>query len=164
MTISLIWAQSRGGVIGADGVIPWHVSEDAKHFRALTAGGAVVMGRKTWDSLPPRFRPLPGRRNIVVTRDAVWCADGAIRAVSLDDALALADDLPVWVIGGAQIYALAMPLADTLEVTEIETAAEGDAFAPAIDDAWAVATREPETGWLTAGSGERYRFIHYRRR
>jgi dihydrofolate reductase len=164
MTVSLIWAQSSGGVIGADGGIPWHVPEDAKRFRALTAGGAVVMGRKTWDSLPPRFRPLPGRKNIVVTRDAVWHADGAMRAVSLDEALWLAGNLPVWVIGGAQIYVLAMPLADTLEVTEIDTEPDGDAYAPAIDSSWEVARREPPMGWLTAGSGERYRFIGYQRR
>ncbi|GAB3388269.1 dihydrofolate reductase [Humibacter soli] len=168
MRVGLIWAQARGGVIGADGGIPWHVPEDSRRFRELTAGGAVIMGRRTWDSLPPRFRPLPGRRNIVVTRDATWHADGATRAASLDDAFALAEGLQqnqtAWVIGGAEIYAVAMAAADTLEVTEIDVDVEGDAFAPAVDHRWTVASREPADGWLTSGSGDRYRFLSYVRR
>ncbi|MGN6127930.1 MAG: dihydrofolate reductase [Humibacter sp.] len=168
MSVALIWAQARGGVIGAEGGIPWHVPEDSRRFRELTAGGAVIMGRKTWDSLPQRFRPLPGRRNIVVTRDAGWRAEGATRAGSLDDAFALAEGLPentpAWVIGGAEIYAMAMAAADTLEVTEIDLEVEGDAFAPAVDDGWAIAAREPADGWLTSGSGDRYRFLSYVRR
>ena len=164
MTVSLVWAQSTQGVIGATGGIPWHVAEDARHFRDLTAGSAVVMGRKTWDSLPARFRPLPGRRNVIVTRDPSWQGDGALAATSLEEALAVADDLPVWIIGGSQIYELAMPIADVLEVTEIDTDVDGDAFAPAITEAWSVVRRTPETGWLTAESGDRYRFVRYERR
>ena len=164
MSVSLIWAQARGGVIGADGGIPWHVAEDARRFRRLTDGGAVVMGRKTWDSLPARFRPLPGRRNVVITRDAAWRAEGAARASSLDDAIALAEQLPVWVIGGSQIYELAMRVADALEVTEIDSDARGDAFAPAIDADWVPVEREPESGWLIGESGQRYRFVRYERR
>jgi len=168
MSVALVWAQARGGVIGAEGVIPWHVPEDSRRFRELTTGGAVIMGRKTWDSLPPRFRPLPDRRNIVVTRDETWHADGATRAASLDDAFVLAEgpqrSQPAWVIGGAEVYAMAIAVADTLEVTEIDVDVEGDAFAPAVDDGWTIAAREPADGWLTSGSGDRYRFLSYVRR
>ena len=101
-TVGLVWAQAHDGVIGADGGMPWHVPEDLAHFRAVTGSSDVVMGRRTWESLPPRFRPLPGRRNIVVTRSAEWSADGAERAASLDQALALADGDDVWVIGGGR--------------------------------------------------------------
>ena len=87
--LGLIWAEARGGVIGKDGAMPWHVPEDLAHFRAATMGDPVIMGRRTWESFPPRFRPLPGRRNIVVTRNDSWQDDGAERAVSLDQALEL---------------------------------------------------------------------------
>ncbi len=88
--IGLIWAESQGGVIGRAGGMPWHVPEDLAHFKDVTLGAPVIMGRKTWESLPPRFRPLPGRANIVVTHRDDWAADGAERAASVDDALALA--------------------------------------------------------------------------
>ena len=107
LTIGLIWAQADGGVIGKDGVMPWHVPEDLAHFKQVTLGAPVIMGRKTWDSLPPRFRPLPGRRNIVVTRQADWQHADVDVVHSIDDALALAaegtTDGIVWVIGGAQL-------------------------------------------------------------
>ena len=86
-SLGLVWAEAQGGVIGAEGGMPWHVPEDMAHFRRVTGTADVVMGRRTWESLPPRFRPLPGRRNIVVTRDAEWTAEGAERAGSLGDAL-----------------------------------------------------------------------------
>jgi dihydrofolate reductase len=145
MTIGLVWAESAGGVIGKDGVMPWHVPEDLAHFKAVTLDGAVIMGRKTWDSLPPRFRPLPGRRNIVITRQTEWAAEGADTVHSLDEALslALADGEMVWVIGGAEIFALVMPLADRLEVTELRASFEGDTVAPAIDASWRLVGSDP---------------------
>ncbi|HVL62895.1 MAG TPA: dihydrofolate reductase, partial [Microbacterium sp.] len=101
--IGLIWAEAHDGVIGADGGMPWHVPEDLAHFKALTLGAPVVMGRRTWESFPARFRPLPGRRNIVVTRQAGWNAQGAERAGSLEAAIAACGDAPRgWVIGGAE--------------------------------------------------------------
>lgn len=127
-------AIARGGVIGRSGTIPWRIPEDARRFRALTMGHPVVMGRKTWESLPDRFRPLPGRRNVVVTRNPAWHADGAERAGSLDDALRLLDGLPqVFVIGGGELYAEALPLADELLLTEIDAEVEGDTFFPPWD-------------------------------
>ncbi|MFV0318788.1 MAG: dihydrofolate reductase [Microbacterium sp.] len=160
--IGLVWAQAHGGVIGADGGIPWHVPEDLAHFKAVTLGAPVVMGRRTWDSLPVRFRPLPGRRNIVVTRQAEWTADGAERAGSLSDSLAAAGDGDVWVIGGGVLFAEAIEVADVLEVTELDLAVDGDAFAPTTDG-WEPATRDPVDGWHVSRSGIRYRFRTYRR-
>lgn len=132
MQVNLIYARAANGVIGKDGAMPWHLPEDLAHFKALTQGHPVIMGRKTWDSLPPRFRPLPGRANIVVTRQADWQESGAQRASSLPEALALAQQsgsTTAWVIGGAQIYAQALPLAARVEVTEIAQDYEGDAYA-----------------------------------
>lgn len=104
--LGLIWAQARRRVIGREGALPWHLPQDMAHFRQATAGCAVIMGRKTWDSLPPRFRPLPGRVNIVITRQPGWSAPGARPAASLPQALALCPpQAGAWVIGGAQIYA-----------------------------------------------------------
>jgi len=134
--IALVAAVARGGVIGLDGTIPWRIPEDARRFRALTTGHAVVMGRRTWDSLPDRFRPLPGRRNVVVTRNAAWHADGAESAGSLADALELLGDFrQVFVIGGAELYAEAIPLADELLLTEVDRDVEGDTFFPSWDRA-----------------------------
>ncbi len=142
MPLHLIYARAANGVIGKDNALPWHLPEDMAHFKQLTQGCAVIMGRKTWDSLPPRFRPLPDRTNIVVTRQADWQAGGAVRATSLPDALQQAPaGQTVWVIGGAQIYAEALPLADRLEVTEIDQAFDGDAHAPPLGVEWAEAAR-----------------------
>ena len=133
MKVGLIWAQARGGVIGKDGVMPWHLPEDLAHFKRVTLNHPVIMGRKTWDSIPPRFRPLPGRRNIVVTRQTNLNQTGLEPATNLREALQFCENSPqVWIIGGAQIYAQALPLADELVVTEIDADLEGDAFAPAI--------------------------------
>jgi dihydrofolate reductase len=123
--LSLVAAVARDGVIGRENAIPWHLPEDARRFRTLTMGHPVVMGRRTWDSLPERFRPLPGRRNVVVTRNAAWQAEGAERAGSLDDAVRLlASEAQVFVIGGAELYADALPRADELVVTEIDAEVE----------------------------------------
>ncbi len=142
MPLHLIFARAANGVIGKDNTIPWHIPEDMAHFKQLTQGCAVIMGRKTWDSLPPRFRPLPGRTNIVVTRQGDWQAEGAQRAASLPEALAMCDaSQTTWVIGGGQIYAEALPLADCVEVTEIEQAFDGDAYAPTLGAEWLESAR-----------------------
>jgi len=171
--VGLIWAQALDGVIGAGNTIPWRLPEDMAHFKATTLGRPVVMGRKTWDSLPARFRPLAGRRNIVVTRDPAWAAEGAERAGSVTEALALAgadscagpdadpdahSDAPpaLWVMGGGEIYRAALPYATTVSVTEVDVTVDGgDTYAPELDNAWAVAE---DTDWATsATTGLRYR-------
>jgi dihydrofolate reductase len=135
--INLIYARAANGVIGKDGTMPWHVPEDLAHFKQLTHGCPVIMGRKTWDSLPPRFRPLSGRTNIVITRQDDWAADGATRVGSLEEALQRAGSVPdIWVIGGAQIYAQAEPLAARAEITEIAQDFDGDAHAPTLGAGW----------------------------
>ena len=160
MQINLIYARSANGVIGKDGVMPWHLPEDLAHFKRLTQGHPVIMGRKTWDSLPPRFRPLPGRTNIVITRQADWQAEGALTAASLQEALALCKDVQdVWIMGGAQIYTLAEPLASRIEVTEIHQDFDGDAFAPTLGSDWLEVAREAHT----AASGLNFSFVTYRR-
>jgi len=146
MELGLIYARARNGVIGQGGGLPWHLPQDLAHFKATTQGCPVIMGRKTWDSLPPRFRPLPGRRNIVVTRQADWQAEGAERAGSLSEALDACQGAPrAWVIGGAELYALALPFAQIAEVTEIDRDYEGDAFAPALGPHWREVRRAPHT-------------------
>ena len=137
MHINLIYARAANGIIGKDGTMPWHLPEDLAHFKQLTQGCPVVMGRKTWDSLPPRFRPLPGRSNIVITRQPDWTGSGAQRVSSLTEALQLCGHAEtVWVMGGAQIYAQALPLAHRVEVTEIERDFDGDAYAPVLGPEW----------------------------
>ncbi|QBJ97494.1 dihydrofolate reductase [Rhodococcus sp. ABRD24] len=159
--IGLIWGQTIAGVIGRDNTIPWRIPEDMAHFKDATMGHPVIMGRRTWDSLPPRFRPLTGRRNIVVTRQPGWSADGAEPADGIEAALALAGNT-AWVIGGTQIYTAAMPFADLLSVTEIDAEIEGDAYAPAVGDDWVVGDADD---WrISEKSGLRYRFVSYVRR
>ncbi|WP_433659476.1 dihydrofolate reductase [Nocardia sp. CA-128927] len=160
-TIGLIWAQTADGVIGFENTIPWRVPEDMANFKAVTMGHPVVMGRRTWDSLPPRFRPLSGRRNIVVTRQADWAAEGAERAGSVDEALALSGPDTVWIAGGGEIYRAAMDFATDLLVTEVDTAVAGDAYAPAVGREWAADDTEP---WHESSSGLRYRIRRYTRR
>ncbi|MFD0277284.1 dihydrofolate reductase [Kitasatospora sp. NPDC127111] len=164
MNVGLIWAQTLDGVIGADGGMPWHLPEDLEHFKATTLGHPVVMGRRTWESLPPRFRPLPGRRNIVVTRDPGWTADGAERAGSVAEALESAagaqPGAEVWVIGGGQVYRAAMEHAVTLSVTEIDLSVAGDTYAPTLDPGWSITE---DGGWRSSASGLRYRIRMYTR-
>jgi dihydrofolate reductase len=163
LTVVLVAAVAHGGVIGRDGTVPWHLPEDMAFFRELTTGHPVVMGRRTWDSLPDRFRPLPGRRNIIVTRNPSWEAEGAERAGSLEQALRLAgapEEL-VFVIGGAEIYQAALPHADELVLTEVELDVGGDTLFPAWSHGdFAEAAREPHV----AGDGTRFAFVTYRRR
>lgn len=150
----LIWAQANGGVIGRGNAIPWQLPEDMAHFKELTVGHTVVMGRLTWESLPERFRPLPGRRNIVVSRDGGYDAPGA------EVRTALPAETDVWVMGGAQLYALALPLATGCEVTEIDLdVPDGDALAPVLDDSWTATAGD----WQTSKNGLHYRFVTYRR-
>lgn len=160
MKIGLVYARAANGVIGKEGVLPWRLPEDLAHFKQVTLGAPVVMGRKTWDSVPPRFRPLPGRRNIVVTRQADWAEAGGERAASLAEALALcANESDVWVIGGAALFAEAMPLAHVLEVTEIERDFEGDVAIPAPGAGWFEAKRERHR----SSAGFDYSFVTYTR-
>ena len=141
MKLALIAAVARNGVIGRGNALLWRLPEDLRHFRRTTLGCPVIMGRRTWDSLPPAFRPLPGRRNLVVTRDAGWRAEGAEAAPSLDAALARVADAPrAFVTGGAELYALALPRADELLLTEIERDFDGDVRFPDWDRAAFVET------------------------
>ncbi|MCR6689679.1 dihydrofolate reductase [Cellulomonas sp.] len=167
--VALVWAQSPRGVIGRDGALPWHVPEDLAHFKALTAGHPVVMGRATWESLPPRSRPLPGRTNVVLSRTAGLELPGASVATGLDDALALAAAAAggdeIWVVGGGAVYALALPRADRIEVTVVDDDVDGDTCAPHLPPAqWRLTAVDPAAGWHTSTRGARYRFQSYRRR
>jgi dihydrofolate reductase len=163
--VGLIWAEDLEGVIGAGGVMPWHLPEDLEHFKAITIGGTVIMGRKTWDSLPYRNRPLPGRRNIVITRQSDWRDAGAEVAASVDEALALAregNEDAVWVIGGGQIFAALIDTADVIEVTHLAAGHPGDTYAPDIPEQYSIVARSPDTGWHTARNGTEYRFMTLR--
>jgi dihydrofolate reductase len=148
--IGLIWAQSANGVIGRDGGLPWHLPEDLKHFRTLTAGATVLMGRRTWESLPPRFRPLPGRRNVVLSRTQ---QEGAETFPDLGRALTTVSE-DGWVIGGAAVYRAALPYADRIVVTEIRESFEGDTRAPEVG-------RAPDSvgEWQESSTGLHYRFL-----
>lgn len=158
----LIAGVARNGVIGRDGGLPWHLPEDLRHFKRHTLGWPVIMGRRTWDSLPTAFRPLPGRRNLVVTRQADWHAEGAEPAPSLEAALErLQGSERAFVIGGAQLYAEALPRADELLLTEIDADVEGDAVFPPWDRR-AFVERSRETH--RAAAGWDYAFVHYARR
>jgi dihydrofolate reductase len=160
-SVALIWAQARDGVIGADGGLPWHLPEDLALFRRLTMGSTVVMGRRTWDSLPERFRPLPGRTNVVLTSDPDWSADGARSAASVEQVLA--DHESLWVIGGGAVYAAFVPHADRLVVTDVDTAVQGDTWAPDLGSGWQRVARTPEEGWSASSSGLRYAVSEYTR-
>lgn len=172
--LGLIWAQAHAAVIGRDGGIPWHVPEDQASFRRLTRGTTVLMGRATWDSLPARFRPLPDRRNVVLTRDRSWSAEGAVPVHTPHQALEVAsagaavgaldrDGPAVWVIGGGSVYAAFLPLADRLVVTEVDLDVRGDSFAPPIGPQWEVVAA-PSDGWELSRTGVRYRIRTYLRR
>jgi dihydrofolate reductase len=158
--LTLIAAVARNGVIGIDNRLPWRLPADLKHFKALTLGHAVIMGRKTWESLPANFRPLPGRRNIVVTRNGSYHAEGAVVALSLPAAVAAVQSGEAFVIGGAELYAAALPLADRLQLTEIDATFEGDTWFPAIDhDHWRETARETHHD----EAGFDYAFVTYQR-
>lgn len=160
--LSLIAAVARNGVIGRDNRLPWRLPEDLRHFKALTMGHPLIMGRKTWESLPGR---LPGRPHIVVTRNPAYRAEGATVVGSLAAAIEAAGRMPggeeVFLIGGAQLYAQALPIADRLYLTEIDADFEGDARFPVWDRArWRETAREPHRADL----GWDYAFVTYERR
>lgn len=158
--IILIAAVAANRVIGKDNQLLWSIPEDMAHFKTLTAGHAVLMGRKTWESLPERFRPLPGRRNIVISRQSDYAAPGANLAHTLETGISLAADAEkLFVIGGADIYAQAMALADRLEITEVELSPEGDTWFPVIGEEWTV--RQKETPPASGGTG--FSFVSYGR-
>ena len=159
MTVRLVWAQAAGGVLGRDGGLPWHLPEDLRRFCELTTGSTVVMGRRTWESLPDRARPLPGRRNVVLSTDPSWRAPGAERAGSVAAALALDDDL--WVIGGGAVYAAFLPYAEEIVRTEIDGEFPGDVVAPALDGSWRAAGPVPD--WSVSATGLRHRVVRLAR-
>ncbi len=156
--ICLILARARNGVIGRDNAMPWHIPADLRRFKALTmgpdgAGRPMIMGRKTFESLPGL---LPRRRHIVLTRDPDWRADGAETVRSVDEALALAGDGPVAVIGGAQVYGLFMPIAHRIEMTEVHADYSGDTYIPAPGPEWREVRREHHAG---DGARPAYAFV-----
>jgi dihydrofolate reductase len=166
MQINLIWAQAKGRVIGLNGIMPWHLPEDLAHFKRTTLGHPVIMGRKTWDGLPPKFRPLPGRMNVVISSDAHTrekiSKNGALLGQNLREALSICEQsgsIEAWVVGGAQIYAQALPLAHKLVITEIDAEFAGDAFAPALDAAW----HEADRTQMLAANGLKLSFVTYHR-
>lgn len=156
--VSLIAAMDRKRLIGRDNALPWRLPEDLRHFKATTLGKPVIMGRKTWESLG---RPLPGRRNIVVSRNAGYAAAGAELATSLPAALALAGDADeAFVIGGAELYRQALPLAQRLYLTEIDAEFAGDAWFPEFAAAeWREAARDARVG----ADGLAFAFVRYER-
>jgi len=162
----LIAAVARNGVIGRDGVLPWHLAADMQHFREITRDGPVVMGRRTWDSLSPRYRPLPGRSNIVVSRRAGLEIEGALVAPSLQAALRLAQvrvssGKRVFVIGGAQLFREAMAMADVLELTEVQADVAGDTQFPFWDRGqFDEVSRLPQP----AENGLNFDFVTFRRK
>ncbi len=160
--LGAIWAQSADGVIGVDGALPWHLPEDLAHFREVTAGHAVLMGRSTWDSLPERYRPLPGRRNVVLSRQAPELP-GATVVRDAAAALAAVADGAAWVVGGLQVYALLLDHADRLEITDVDVVVGRGTRAPELGPTWRVTGQDPAEGWHTSASGLRYRFRSLRR-
>lgn len=156
--LCLLAALASNRVIGAEGRLPWHLPEDLKHFKALTLGHPVIMGRRTWESIG---KALPGRRNIVVTRRPGFVVRGAERAASFEASIALCEGAPLaFVIGGAELYAAALPVADALELTEIGTAFEGDTTFPDFDrNAWREVRREAHQ----RADGLRFDFVRYER-
>lgn len=168
----MIWGQTNAGVIGRAGEMPWHLPEDLAHFKETTLNTAVIMGRKTWDSLPEKFRPLPGRINIVITRQIGLLLEGAETVASLEEALASVKarsvpnepdvnerEVAAWVMGGGEIYRQAMPLASELSVTQIDLeVTDADTFAPGIPESFKLVS-ESET--LISSTGLNYRFQKY---
>jgi dihydrofolate reductase len=157
--IVLVVARADNGVIGKDGKLPWHLPADLKHFKQVTMGTPMVMGRKTFESLPGL---LPGRRHIVLTRDPSWSVPGAQTARSVDETIRIADAERICVIGGAEIFQLFMPVATQIELTEVHLDAEGDTFMPAPDSAqWRETSRQRHEA---EGGRPAYSFVRLARR
>jgi len=157
VTITFYLARARNGVIGVEGKLPWHLPADLKRFKALTMGKPMVMGRKTFESFPA---PLPGRRHIVLTRDRAWSAPGAEVAHTPDDALALAGEGNLAVIGGAEVFALFLDRAERIELTEVDCAPTGDAIVPDFGSEWREVSREDHP---SDGDRPAYSFVTLRR-
>ncbi|HEY8295715.1 MAG TPA: dihydrofolate reductase [Micrococcaceae bacterium] len=170
-TVGMIWAQTESGVIGRDGTMPWHVPEDLAYFKRTTAGHPVIMGRRTWESFPARYRPLPGRTNVVITRRRDWAstpeAAGAVVVHSLDEALEAARSAPgageIWILGGGQLFAEAADVAGLAAITVLDSAAGGDTFAPVLGPGWTLAASDPAEGWHRSAGGTGYRFTRWTR-
>ncbi|KFI59644.1 dihydrofolate reductase [Bifidobacterium gallicum] len=183
-SLNMIWAEAfdrdgRPGAIGFNGGMPWHLPEDLKHFKELTVSHPIIMGRRTWEALNPKYRPLPNRDNIVVSRSKDFDATGAVVVDNIDDALDIArqeaipddglDRSEIWVIGGAQLFEQLLPLASKICITEIDMPVDADTYAPAIsplvkDGLWEVAEG---SGWKTPSNPDspigRFRFVTYQR-
>ncbi len=152
MSLTIVMARAANGCIGKDGRLPWHIPEDLKHFREYTSGKTVLMGRKTWDSLPAKYRPLPGRKNIVVTRDTTFQAPGALVFHNLEQALEAKKNEEICVIGGADLLLQCASLANTIELTQIHAAYDGDTFFPEPDpQTWNIVERidHPDFSFIT---------------
>ena len=164
LDITIVVARAKNGVIGNNGTLPWHLPDDLKRFKKITVGKPIVMGRKTFESIG---RPLPGRHNIVLTRQAGWTADGVTVVPNLAEAVAAAGLDPrirghIMIIGGAEIYALALPIATRVELTEVDAEPDGDTFLPPFDPArWAEVARETHGA---EGARPGYAFITLERR
>lgn len=170
----MVWAQSRNGVIGRDGDMPWHVPEDLQHFKQVTMGEVLVMGRKTWESFPDSVRPLPGRTSVVVSgsfaenpTDPKLEHEAVHVAADLSTGLELADELKtghkIWVIGGGSLYDQALELATVVERSVFNLDVDGDTYAPALDDSWTLTTQDPANGWYMSESSVQYRFERWER-
>jgi dihydrofolate reductase len=147
--LSLIAAVAKNGCIGKDNRLPWHIPEDMKRFKEKTLGKVVIMGRKTWESLPEKFRPLPERVNVVISRNTAYAVPVGVELfASVDDALLSHTKDDVVVIGGAELYRQTMPLAETLFITHVDQEVPGDVFFPPIDPSvWKESEREPHDGF-----------------
>ena len=160
--ISLIAAVARNGAIGKDNQLLWHLPEDMRYFREKTRGKPVIMGRRTWESLPDAFRPLPGRHNVVISRNATFQAPGATLVGSLNEAIQLTEDTAdeVFIIGGAELYRQALPAVQRLYLTEIASDFDGDVFFPPIQASdWTEISRSA----AQSASGLEFSFVVYQR-
>jgi len=169
--VGMIWAQTADGVIGKDGGMPWRLPEDLAHFKASTLGHPVIMGRRTWESFPEAFRPLPDRTNIVISSRKGLAEEleptGAVVVPSLETALETAEGSEgsdrIWIVGGSQVYTAAEPLADVAIVTVINTEAEGDSYAPRLGPDWTFSGVSPAQDWYTSTNGLQYRIALWTR-
>ncbi|GAA1105077.1 dihydrofolate reductase [Nesterenkonia jeotgali] len=171
--IGMIWAQTQNGVIGDAGAMPWHLPEDLAHFKATTGGAPVVMGRRTWESFPAKYRPLPGRQNIVITKDPHAAEQirelGGHPVTSLDEGIKIASEVAtekIWIIGGGRVYAETMDrgLADLAVITVIQSDASGDTSAPALTPEWELTEREPAAGRHQGANGLAFHIETHRRK
>lgn len=161
MSINLIWAQTNNRVIGKENTIPWQLPEDMAHFKTQTLAKTVLMGANTWRSLPERFRPLPGRKNIVISRKSAAEYPGATVYNDLKIALDNHKNEELWIIGGGRIYADTIQLATKLVITQININIHGDTLAPEIDQKIWQLDKAESSPWLTAKNGLQYRYLYY---